>query len=129
MTVLTEGKHAAEFIASGLPFEPTYSCDTATVKAGQNLKAGQVVQFDGVELVAFTAVDNSAGDLAVEAAGILVANVDATGGAIAGAVYIARGPISVNLAELTYPAETTGGSEEAHTIASLKRLNPPIIAR
>lgn len=129
MTVMHEGKHAAEFIGSGLPFEPTYSCERGTVQAGQQLSAGTVLQFDGDELVAFTAEPDSSGGLAAEAAGILLDNVDATDGAVSNVVYIARGPISVNLAELTYPAETTAGDEEAHTIASLGRLNPPIVAR
>lgn len=124
MTVLTEGRHAGEFMVSEA--NNTRSRETGTVVSGQNLVAGQVVQFDNDgKLTAFTAVEGSDGDLVTEAAGILYDNVDASAtGAnadVTGVAYIAR-DAEVNGGELTYPTETTDGGEEAHAIASLKLL-------
>lgn len=114
MTTFTEGAHSAEFILSEAPGHR--SRENATVKSGETLAAGEVVAWDGDELVAYEAgtVTEGAAD---EAAGIMINAVDASDGALPGA-YIAR-DAEVNLKLLTYPA---GTDEEANTIASLKLL-------
>lgn len=119
MTAQTESLHAGGFIIS--EGNGQVSRDTATVKSGENLKAGQVVQWDGTKLVAFDAVVDSVDALVAEAAGIMFDAVDATDGDVANAVIINFGA-EVRLADLTYPAETTDGNEEALTIASLAKL-------
>lgn len=124
MTTLTEGKHAGEFIVSEA--NNTRSRATGTVKSGENLVAGQVVELDGDgKLVALAGDLDTAGDLVVAAAGIMFDNVDASAtGAnadVAGAVYIAR-DAEVNGGELTYPTESTAGGEEAATNSSLADL-------
>lgn len=121
MTIKTEGRHAGEFIVSEA--EGTRSRDVVTVKSGENLVAGQVVQDDGSgNMIAADGALNTAGDALVTAvAGIMFDNVDASGGAVDNAVMIAR-DAEVNDEELTYPNETTAGGEKAATQASLKAL-------
>lgn len=125
MTTLTEARHPGEFLVSEA--NGTRSREVAPVASGQVLKAGHVVQDNGSgKLVAFTGDTDTNGDVIVEAAGVLFAPVDASGGEVAGQVYFAR-DAEVNLAELTHPVETTSGGETAATVASLKKLG--IIAR
>ncbi len=129
MIVLTEGKHAGEFIVSEA--NGHRSREIATVLSGENLVAGQVVQRDGAgKLVAAAGAIQTDGSLATEVAGILWTNVDAspTGADadVTGQVLIAR-DAEVNDAEITYPAESTAGGEKAATVASLAKLG--IIAR
>lgn len=124
MTTFTEGRHAAEFILSEANGQR--SRENGTVLSGQTLEAGEVVQLNGAgKIVAFTALDDTSGDLITPAVGIMINAVDASAGDVAGS-YIAR-DAEVNLNLLTYPEETTTGAEEAHTIASLAALG--IIAR
>lgn len=124
MTVFTEAVHAAEFIISEA--NGHRSRENGTLLSGQNLAAGTVLQDNGAgKLIAFDADTNTAGSLVDEAAGILLAAVDATDGD-QDCAYIAR-DAEVNLKLLTYPAETTAGGQEADTIASLKLLG--IISR
>lgn len=122
MTEMTEGKHRREFLVSQA--NGGRSWEQGTVKQGEVLVAGQVVAFDGDELVAYTAEADTAGD-PLPAAGILDDNIDATDEAKP-ATYMARDG-EVNLSELTYPDETTGGNEEANTVAALAAIG--IIAR
>lgn len=122
MTTFTEGVHACEFILSEA--NGSRSRENGTLDSG-DLAAGTVVMFSGTKLVAFTATENTDGSLVTEAAGILLYDADATS-ADRPVSYLAR-DAEVNLKLLTYPAETTSGGEEAHTIASLKKLG--IIAR
>lgn len=122
MTVFTEGRHAAEFILSEA--NGHRSRENGIVASGEDLAAGQVVQFDTGKLVAFDGATNSAGELLVEAAGILIAPVDAstTGtNADTPAAYIAR-DAEVNDHLLTFPEETSGGNEHANAVASLALL-------
>lgn len=114
MTTFTEGAHSAEFILSEA--NGHRSRENGTVKSGENLAAGEVVMFDGTELVAYGAGSVTEGGID-EACGIMINAVDATDGALAGA-YLAR-DAEVNLKLLTYP---DGTDEEANTIASLKLL-------
>lgn len=123
MTTFTEGRHAAEFILSEANGQR--SRENGTVASGQDLVAGQVVQLSAGRLVAFTALDDTAGDLITPAVGIMIDACDASGGDTA-AAYLAR-DAEVNLNLLTYPEETTTGNEEEHTIESLAALG--IIAR
>ena len=119
MTVLTEGRHAAEFLVSEA--NHTRSRETITVKSGENLVAGQLIELSGSEAVAASGDLESDGTLTTALVGILFDNVDATDAAVAGCVYIAR-DAEVNDAELTYPTESTAGGEKAACIASLKAL-------
>jgi len=120
MTALNETLHAGGFIvteANGFR-----SRGVCTVLTGLTLKAGQVVQDNGAgKKVAFTGLVDSNGDVITQAAGILFDAVDSTGGDVAGAVIVDN-DAEVRLADLTYPAETTAGGEEAATIASLALL-------
>lgn len=112
MTTKTETLHAGAFLVSEA--NGTLSRATATVRSGQTLVAGQVVQFfsDGVqELIAY--LDDTDG---TEAAGIMFDAVDASLGAVAGAVYINQ-DAEVRLADLTF----LGGTQSA-AVASLLLL-------
>ncbi|HEX9647064.1 MAG TPA: head decoration protein [Alphaproteobacteria bacterium] len=125
MATKTEGKHAAEFLVSEA--NGTLSRETATVKSGQNLVAGEVVEKDvDGKLIAFSAGVDSDGAVLVEAVGIMWDNVDASAtGAnadVPGQVYIAR-LAEVNDGEITYPTETSDGGEKALAIASLEKLH------
>jgi hypothetical protein len=123
MTAISETKHAGCFMASDS--NGTLSRDVATVKSGQVLVAGEVVQWDGgvenTTLIAATGVGASDGDLAIEVAGIIWDNVDASGGAVAGCVYVNK-DAEVKLDALTFPTESTDGGERAATIRSLRLL-------
>ncbi len=97
MTVLTEGKHAGEFIVSeGNGF---ISRETGTIVSGQNLVAGTVLG----KITAsgkYTAYSDGAADGSQTAVGVLFDNVDASAGDVGGAVIIAR-LAEVNGNELT----------------------------
>lgn len=116
MTTFTEARHTGEFIlseANGLR-----SRENGTLASGQDLVAGTVLELNvSNELIAFTADTDSGEDIEVEAAGILLAATDATGGAVEVA-YIAR-DAEVNLKLLTYPNDN---DQEAKTVASLALL-------
>lgn len=115
MTVLTEARHAAEFIISEAAGKR--SRENGVVITGQVLEAGQVVQLSGTKLTAY--VD------AGTAIGIVIYAVDATDADVEVA-YIAR-DAEVNKHCISYPDEDTGGSQEDATFASLALLG--IIAR
>lgn len=120
MPSYTETVHAGAFLQSEA--NGFLSRETATVKSGENLVAGQVVQFDGTELVACSGDLNTAGDaLVTEVAGILFDAIDATDGAVDNCVYIAR-DAEVKDDAVTYPTESTAGGEKAAVIESLKLL-------
>lgn len=120
MAVLTETVHAGAFIQSEA--NGFLSRETATVKSGEILVAGQVVQFDGVKLVACDGELTTDDDLVTDVAGILFAAVDASDGDVANCVYVAR-LAEVKDDALTYPAESSDGGEKAAVIASLKKLH------
>jgi hypothetical protein len=120
MTALTEGKHRGEYL--GPDYLPQLSFETATVKSGQDLVSGQVVEFDNGQLVACSGLTDTAGDLITAVVGILDDNIDATAGAVAGCVYLARiATVKDNV--VTYPTETSDGGEKAAVVASLALLN------
>lgn len=118
MTVKTEGRHAGEFILSEANGQR--SREVGTVASGQVLKAGTVLELSGGNLVTY------AGSTSSEAVGVLFDNVDATDGAVAGAVYIAR-DAELNSDKLSITTDNTAGDGLAAGIAGLKSLG--IIAR
>lgn len=125
---LTEGPRNWGFVLSEAP--GTRSRENGVVKSGRKLDAGTVLQWDagtvGGKLIAFTAGSlDSNGVPAIEVAGILGADCDATDADTA-AAYIAR-DAEVNLNNLTLPAETTAGGQLDATTAGLALLG--IIAR
>ena len=124
MTTYTEGLHAGSYIA--WEADPQISRETGTVASGQNLVAGQLVKLSGGNLVAHDGVLDTAGDLVAPVEGIMFEAVDATGGAVAGAVYTKRLTV-VKDADITYPTESTAGGEKAACLASMEANN--IIAR
>ncbi len=120
MTTLTEGRHAAEFLISEA--NGARSRATGTLASGQNLTAGTVLQEDvSGNLVALSGSLDSNNLLAETPVGILYDNVDASGGAVTGVVYVAR-DAEVLGSSLNYPDETTNGGEEAKTIVKLATL-------
>ncbi len=126
MATKTEPLHTGGFIASEANGER--SRETGTVVSGQDLKAGEVVQLDSNgKLTAADGIPNSDDlELDTPVVGIMFAAIDATGGDIANAVYIARDAEVVD-ADITYPDESSPGSEKDQTVASLALLG--IIAR
>lgn len=118
MTVLTEGRHAGEFLISEANGQR--SRETATVASGQDLPAGAIVEFLNGELIGFT------GDTGAVAAGVLWDAVDASGGDVTGAVYIAR-DAEVNEAKVSVENDDTAESIKAAGIESLADIG--IIAR
>lgn len=107
MAALTEGRHAAQFILSEA--NGNRSRENGTLKSGEDLEAGTVVEDDGSgKLVEYDATSQ-------EAAGILIETTDATTGDKSVA-YLAR-DAEVNANILTYPE-----GELAATTASLALL-------
>lgn len=105
MTTFTEGPRAGGFIISEA--NGSLSRDNGTVKAGEVLSAGEIVAFDGDELVAWT--DG-------EAAGVMLYRVNASAQATP-AAYLAR-QAEVNAELLVYPDDV----EEADALAALASL-------
>ncbi len=124
MITKTETLHAGVFIASEANGER--SRETATVKSGENLVVGEVVQLSGGKLVAADGSLDSAGDVVTAVVGIMFDAVDASSADVTGAVYMARDCEVVD-ADITYPTESTAGGEKVATVASLAALG--IIAR
>lgn len=111
----TEGNHPEEFLFS--EGNGNISREKGTVSGGQGvLKAGQVLQITGGELVAITGTVNTAGDIVTPAAGVLSYDVDTTGGDVLNVPYIARDAEVVSV-KLTLPGGTT---QKNAAIKSLK---------
>lgn len=118
METFTETAHGPEFILSEA--SGSRSRENGTLVTGQNLAAGTVVMSDGGgKLTAYTGHDTTEGG-SDEAVGILLYPVDATDEDVR-CSYLAR-DAEVNLKALVYPADTTGGDQEANTISSLALL-------
>ncbi len=125
MATKTEVLHAGGFILSEA--NGTLSRETKTVKSGENLKAGEVVQDDGAgKLIAADGLLDTAGDVLTEVIGVLHAAIDASAADVKKAVYMAR-LCEVVDADITYPTESTAAGEKAATQASLAKLH--VIAR
>ena len=121
MATKTEPLHTGGFIISEA--NGNRSREVAIVVSGQDLKAGEVVQLDANDkLTAADGIPNS-DDLALDTpvVGIMHAAVDATGGDVANAAYMARDCEVVD-ADITYPDETSPGSEKDQTVTSLALL-------
>jgi len=119
MTTKTEGAHAAEFLVS--ESNGALSRNKIVVLSGQDLVAGEIVLLSAGKAIAADGAADTAGDLLVQAAGILYDNVDATGGDEDG-VLIDFGA-EVSDAELTFPTETTAIGEHDLLVTSLGLLD------
>jgi hypothetical protein len=124
MTTLTEAIHTGAYEGSVVDRQLCF--ETATVKSGQNLKAGQVIELDGDgKIIACSGTLDSDSALATDVVGILHKAVDASAtgenGDVTGQVYLAR-LATVKDDVLTYPEETSEGGEKAAVIASLAKL-------
>ncbi|RUW60292.1 head decoration protein [Mesorhizobium sp. M2A.F.Ca.ET.067.02.1.1] len=120
MTDFTENLHSGTYLA--FEVDPQISRETGTVASGQDLVVGQLVMLSGGNLVAHDGALNTAGDVVSEVEGIMFDAVDATGGAVSGAVYTKR-LSTVKDDDLTYPTESTAGGEKAACIASMAANN------
>jgi hypothetical protein len=98
MTVLTEGRHAGEFILSEANGQR--SRETITIASGQDLPAGAILELSGGKGISYEGSSSS------EAVGVLLDAVDASGGDVTGAVYIAR-DAEVNGAKLSIASDNT----------------------
>jgi hypothetical protein len=122
-TVLTEKPRRAGFILTEQ--DGHLSREVGILASGQNLVAGTVLQLSGGKLIAYTAHEDSHGSLITDAVGILYDNVDASAtgsNADTKVTYVAR-LAEVKLSLLTYPPDTSHGTEQAHMIASLAKLD------
>lgn len=111
MTVLTEGKHAADFLVSEA--NGARSRDAVTVAQGQNLKPGAVLG----KLTAtgkHMALAPAANDGSQTAAGILYAAADATGADVRQTAILRDA--EVNGAELAWPDGITAGQKTAAVV-------------
>ena len=126
MATKTEPLHTGGFIVSEA--NGFRSREVATVVSGQNLVVGEVVQLDSNgKLTAADGIPNSDdSELDTPVVGIMYAAIDASAADVANAVYIAR-DAEVNDADITYPDETSPGTEKDQTVTSLALLG--IIAR
>jgi hypothetical protein len=114
MTVLTEGQHKGEFLVSEAP--GTLSRESGTVASGQVLVDGQVVKLSSGKLIAATGA-NSGGVGSETLEGIVLGNVDASGGDVKLVPYIAR------LAEVKDAALTKySGSADANKTTAINAL-------
>lgn len=117
MATLTEGKHEGEFIGE-LAMGIGYHVDKVTVLSGQNLVAGAVV---GKVTASgkFVAYDNAGTDDGRRtAAGILVADCNASAADVTTARVLLRGPAVVNKNDLTWAAGVDA-TEQAAALAQL----------
>ena len=121
MPVLTEGRHAGEFIVS--EGNGRISRETVTVLSGQTLSAGAVlgrITASGK----YKALAPAANDGSEVAAGILFDAVGASGGDAEGVAIVRLA--EVNAAELVWPDGITGG-EQTTALGELAEFS--IIAR
>lgn len=122
MPSITETTHSGAFLIK--EFSRDYNRETVTIASGQSLAAGAVV---GKVTASgkYAAYDDGAADGTEDAAGILYAAVDASGGDAEGLVVL-RGPAVVNKAELVFDSGQDA-TAQANAIADLAALN--IISR
>lgn len=113
MTIYTEGRHPAEYIASEA--NGTRSREVATLLAGNNLPAGAVLArfTSGINTGKYTAVNPAsvAGDGSDDAAAILFAATDATAADVS-TVITAR-DTEVKALVLGWPVGTTAPQKTA----------------
>lgn len=119
MTTQTMGPRDEEFILAEL--DGGISRSNKTLKLGQNLEAGTVLQdYGDGKLIAHAGALTTAGDIAVAVAGILCRTTDATNADTD--VAVLDQDAAVKDAYLTYPTESTAGGEKAAVIESLLSL-------
>lgn len=115
MVTLTEGMHTGEFIgemALGIGFHT----DEGVILADENLVAGHVVgQITASKK--YVELDPAASDGSQTAAGIIYGAVKATGADKKGLI-VKRGPMTVNINDLTFPT----GISEANKAAAITAL-------
>lgn len=117
MATLTEGMHEGEFIGQ-LAMGIGYHVDQVTILSGQNLEAGAVVgkQTVGGKYLAYDNAGTDDGRRAV--AGVLMADVDATGGDVTTGRVLRRGPAIINKNDLKWAAGVDA-TEQAAAIAEM----------
>lgn len=123
MTTLTEGKHAGGFLVWEVLRD--YTRETVTIASGAGKLAPGTVLGRITTGGKFTALAPAATNGSQNAAGILWAGIDASGGDTP-AVVILRGPAIVNRYELVWP---TGATEAQITAATTALAALGIILR
>ncbi|RWO57135.1 head decoration protein [Mesorhizobium sp.] len=120
MTTQTMGARDEEFILAEL--DGALSRSNATLKLGENLAAGTVLEDDGAgKLIACSGDLNTAGDeLVTPVAGILCRTTDATDADTDVAILDATSAVKDDL--VVYPTESTAGGEKVAVVASLLAL-------
>lgn len=119
MTTQTMGPRDEEFILAEL--DGGISRSNKTLKLGQNLEAGTVLQdYGDGKLIAHAGALNTAGDVVVAVAGILCRTTDATDADTD--VAVLDQDAAVKDPFLIYPTESTAGGEKAAVIESLASL-------
>jgi len=116
MATYTLGTRESEFLHYEL--EPQYTREQVFIAAGQNLPAGAVV---GKVTASgeYAAYDNAAANGTESAAGVLLADVDATNGVTEG-VILARGPAVVLNRALDWNGQTgTAVADGQNDLAAL----------
>lgn len=123
MSVLTEGNYLGDWLLDEFG-APNFCREEVTIVSGQNLKTGTVLG----KITAsgkYAAYDNTASDGRETAAGVLIGDVDASGGDKKG-VALLRGPAVISKAGLTWHANNDAAAKTAG-LADLLALN--IVAR
>lgn len=119
MTVLTEGRHAGEFLISEDP--AGLSRDVVTVKSGQSLKAGEVFEFDNANKAVAFNNDSDSG-----AKGVMFDAVDASAGDVEGVAVVRLAQVKAD-ALIVNGDDSDSTATKTFAIASLRDLL--IIAR
>lgn len=118
MTVLTEGKHDAEFLLSEAP--GSRSREEASLTAGQTVEDGQAVKLVASKLVAVSGSRNSDGTSNEAVAGFVIGNHVAGASDKLHVAYIARdAEVKASAVKLH---TTVGGSAAAATTAVTAKL-------
>lgn len=128
MTTLTEGKHNSEFLLS--EENGTLSREQAAVASGQDkaeTKAGRVVKDNGSGKLIVAAGTNAGGVSSENIVGVLLDNIDASGGDV-DAAYIAR-DAELKASAVRLHAVTGGGEANATTAVTNKLKSLGIILR
>jgi hypothetical protein len=118
-TVLTEGRHAGEFLVSEA--NGTLSRELVTVKLGQVLEAGEVYELDNDDKAVEFNNDSDSG-----AAGIMLAKVDASDGDVVGVAIVRLAEVKADALIVTGD-DSDESATKTHAINSLADLY--IIAR
>ncbi|RWQ35517.1 MAG: head decoration protein [Mesorhizobium sp.] len=119
MTTQTMGARDEEFILAEL--DGALSRSNATLKLGENLAAGTVLEDDGAgKLIACSGDLATDGTLVTAVAGILCRTTDATDADTDVAILDDTSAVKDDL--VVYPTESTAGGEKVAVVASLLAL-------